>query len=54
VEAGDCEQAIASMSSDLRKHPEAPKTDVIAHLTMAALLGSKDRATVRKWIEGWN
>jgi hypothetical protein len=54
VEAGDPEQAIASMSSDLRKHPEAPNSEVISHLTMSALLGPKDPGTIRRWIEGWN
>lgn len=56
VEAGDTEGAIASMSSDLGKHPGGlgPKRQVISYLTMAALMGPKDAATVRKWIEGWN
>ena len=54
VERGDPEGAIASMSSDLTKHPEAPQKQVLAHLTMAVLLGPKDQTTVRRWIQGWN
>jgi len=54
VERGDMLNAVASMASDLRKHPEAPGPVVLATLTVAASRGPQDAGTVRRWIEGWN
>lgn len=53
VDAGDLAQAVASMDSDLRKHPE---TDfMLSPLVGVGLLyvANKDAAGVRYWINGF-
>lgn len=50
---GDGAQAIASMLSDLRKHPEtAPSAGLGATLMLTVNRG--DMASVRRFIEGFN
>lgn len=51
LDAGDTPQAIASMLSDLRKHP-----DTESHLGMqlVAVIDSTSMPAVRRWIEGFN
>jgi hypothetical protein len=54
VELGDLPQAIRSMLSDLNKHSET-KNNALAQATTMVLLSDRvDKATVRKWIEGFN
>lgn len=55
VEAGDCPNAVASMSSDLNKHSETEGHPGIA-LSMIFLMdaNSLNERDVRKWIEGFN
>jgi hypothetical protein len=51
---GDLNNALASMISDLRKHPEIPS---LPHDTMAEALVfvmDKDGARLRSWIEGFS
>ena len=53
VDAGDLDQAVASMASDLTKHPETSNTP-----PMLTMLGMMEIANgpnaVRRWIEGFN
>jgi len=51
---GSPEDAVASMSSDLDKHPETRAVnDWIMSLGLMYLM-NKDIAGVRRWIEGFN
>jgi len=52
VIAGDLVNAVASMGSDLKKHPE---TKVDPYLLMAGALAASQGQTdgVRRWIEGF-
>lgn len=55
VEAGDVQGAFASMTSDLRKHPETADhagTELGFMQMMAGMLDSP--AEMRRWIEGYN
>lgn len=55
VEAGDLRSAFASMSSDLRKHPETADhsgTELGFLQMMSGGLSTKDE--MRRWIEGYN
>jgi len=47
--AGDTTSAIASMISDLRKHPELEN-----HMGLILFLGVRTPEQVRHWIEGFN
>jgi hypothetical protein len=53
VEAGDLINAVASMGSDLAKHPE---TKCDPYLMMIGALDAQagDAPAVRRWIEGFN
>lgn len=53
VEAGDLDQAVTSMGSDLDKHPELKCNP---YLLMAGALDAQkgDARAVRRWIEGFN
>ncbi|WP_046869339.1 hypothetical protein [Microvirga massiliensis] len=53
LETGDLAQAVASMTSDMRKHPETERSmdPLIAMLGMQETL--KGRDAVRRWIEGF-
>ncbi len=55
VDAGDAEHAIASMMSDIRKHPET-ENHVGVILGMHLMTGGflQSITDVRKWIEGFN
>jgi hypothetical protein len=53
---GDLVNALASMGSDLRKHPE---TDTQAYAQLIGMMGpsyviNKDTAGMRRFIEGFN
>jgi hypothetical protein len=52
VEAGDLDQAVTSMGSDLGKHPEL---ECNPYLLMAGALDAQngDAPAVRRWIEGF-
>lgn len=55
VDAGDNANALASLTSDLRKHPDtAPSSDGVGQLGMQLMLtGSlRDAASMREFIEG--
>lgn len=55
VERDDCSQAVASMLSDLRKHPETENhsaIELMAQLLFAGLLDST--VECRSFIEGFN
>jgi hypothetical protein len=58
VDRGDLANAVASMGSDITKHPEGPKKDspTIAVLVLVALLDvtNGDTQAVRRWIDGWH
>ena len=53
VDAGDLDQAVASMASDLTKHPDTANTP-----PMLTMLGMMEIANgpnaVRRWVEGFN
>jgi hypothetical protein len=53
VEDGDLPNAIASMGSDLSKHPE---TKCDPHLVLAGAMDAQngDAQAVRRWINGFN
>lgn len=53
LDEGDLANAVASMGSDLRKHPETNCPDVLMTLGMM-LIVQNDAAGVRRWIEGFN
>jgi hypothetical protein len=54
LDAGDLENAVASMGSDLTKHPETEtkSNDFLVLIGMRHVLDG-DRAAVRRWIEGF-
>lgn len=55
VDAGDCNQAFASMASDLSKHPETEKHGAIQLGMMMLMGGHLNRPDqMRKFIEGFN
>jgi hypothetical protein len=53
LDAGDLANAVASMGSDLDKHPETGCPDVLMSLGMTLII-QNDTAGVRRWIEGFN
>jgi len=56
VDAGELANAIASMGSDLEKHPDWAGGKVVAFMVTEAVLFEiqKGPAAVRRWIEGFN
>lgn len=57
ADAGDGQNAIASMVSDLGKHPEtASSVDIAARLDVGLRLGGhlQTPAQIREWVEGFN
>jgi hypothetical protein len=53
VDAGDLSDAVASMGSDLGKHPETGCNDILMMLGLQYVL-AQDAAGVRRWITGFN
>lgn len=53
LDAGNLADAVASMGSDLSKHPETKCPDVLMSLGMMLII-QNDEAGVRRWIEGFN
>lgn len=53
LDEGDLANAVASMGSDLSKHPETKCPDVLMTLGMM-LIVQNDATGVRRWIEGFN
>jgi hypothetical protein len=53
LDAGNLQDAVASMGSDLNKHPETGCPNVLMTLGMM-LMVNNDAAGVRRWIEGFN
>jgi hypothetical protein len=55
VEAGDLSQAVASMTSDLRKHDGFDREAVgTLHLIGMMEAMRDDAGAVRRWVEGFN
>ncbi len=55
VDAGDCKNAVASMMSDLKKHPSTEGHPAIQLGMMLSMGGHMDNVDeTRKWIEGFN
>lgn len=55
ADMGDMANAIASMGSDLRKHPETEDHAAMGLMMMMAMAGQFDRpGELRKFIEGFN
>lgn len=55
VELGDFPQAIASMHSDLNKHPETTYSKEIFNALYLALIAQRlTKKTVTKWINDFN
>jgi hypothetical protein len=52
LDAGDLVNAIASMGSDLQKHPETNPNPVLMRLGMM-YYDQGDPAAIRRWIEGF-
>lgn len=58
VDRGDLQDAVASMGSDLGKHPETafrPGSPVLGALMVIAIIDvvNHDTQAVRRWIEGF-
>lgn len=54
ADSGDMAGALASMTSDLRKHPETDGSDVGVLGMMLLMSGQLDTpAQMREWIEGY-
>ena len=53
LDAGDLTNAVASMGSDLDKHPETRAAGALVQLGMMYLM-NRDASGVRRWIEGFN
>jgi hypothetical protein len=54
VERGDLANAVASMISDLREHPELENHIGIMLGMFELLMPGADAARIRHWIEGFN
>jgi hypothetical protein len=55
ADEGDAANALASMASDLRKHPETAEHGGVALGTMLAMGGHlSSPRDIREWIEGFN
>ena len=57
VDRGDLAGAVASMMSDLQKHPETnPDPDLATFMGGIGLMDAAagNRARVREWVTGWN
>jgi hypothetical protein len=52
VDAGDLTNAVASMGSDLSKHPETRANDILMMLGMRHVMDG-DGPAVRRWVEGF-
>jgi Tfp pilus assembly protein PilF len=52
LDKGDANNAVASMESDMRKHPDTQISGVLSMLGMRYLIDG-DHAAVRRWIEGF-
>ena len=53
VDAGDLTNAVASMQSDMRKHPETIASMNVATAAMGFLAVQDGKEAVRRWIEGF-
>ena len=53
LDAGELADAVASMGSDLNKHPETVCNPFLMGIGMKAVIDN-DAAGVRRWIEGFN
>jgi hypothetical protein len=54
LDAGDVQNAIASMMSDLRKHEETKSYNQFIEQMGLAVALSGDRVQARRWIEGFH
>jgi hypothetical protein len=53
VQTGDLGGAVASMTSDMKKHPET--ADIITFLGMIGIMEIRNgAAAVQRWIDGFN
>lgn len=51
----DPAQAVASMSSDMGKHPDTMDGTALAFITMAGMMEvERGPEAVRRWVEGFN
>lgn len=53
LDAGDLSNAVASMGSDLNKHPQTACNPILMKLGMLFLINN-DAGEIRRWIEGFN
>ena len=53
IKAGDGQQAMSSMISDLRKHPETADSMPMA-IALMNMTNAKDLSAVRKYVDGFN
>ena len=56
VDAGDLEQAINSMGSDLMKHPDWASSKLVEAMVYIAHIGGRHKGpdAIRRWINGFN
>lgn len=56
VETGDYYQAVTSMLSDLRKHPETEKSagGVLGQMGMMELMRGPTRDSITRYVQGFN
>jgi hypothetical protein len=52
IEAGDLANAVASMASDMEKHPECSVNKFLLALAMLHV-ANYDEREVRRWVEGF-
>ena len=52
IEAGDLSNAVASMASDMRKHPECGVNEFLVAAGMIHVINYDERE-VRRWVEGF-
>jgi hypothetical protein len=55
VDAGDLQNAMASMLSDMRKHPDTNNGEFLGVMMLSATMDGSldDPAKMRRWIEGF-
>lgn len=54
VEARDLQNAVASMASDLGKHPQTAGNDFAVAMGAMLLVGGAGQGEIRNWINGFN
>ena len=54
ADSGQFQEAVTSMLSDINKHDETRMVGPMAAVLMMAALASPNRASIKRWIDGFN